>query len=506
MRASEKQRAPDQLDRVLLDLGPQDPWTVRDACAGTLIFGDTGSGKTSGSGQAIARSMLRSGFGGLVLTVKSSETDRWRHYIESCGRGDDLVVFSPESDHGFNFLYYEQGRSSRGGGQTENIIDLFVESMSVSSDGESRTSHDPFWDRALRQILRNTVDALHLAGESISIRSIQDFVLSAPKSADEARDQEWQSTSTACSALRQAELRLHGDVVRMQTLKTTIHFWFHEFAEVMDPRTRGNIVSTLTTMCDGFLRGDLYRMFSTKTTVTPEATLDGKIIVLDIPTKQFHQLGRVAQIIWKLCWQRVVEEASRDIGSIPVFLWVDEAHHFVTPSDAAFVTTAREQLACAVYVTQSKSNYLSAFGAGRQAAAESFMGVPKTRVFHCNGDTVTNRWASEMISEDWHVQTQHGRSEASPSNTSMASQRSEQSLSNQHSTNSSVTREPLVYPGDFAKLSSGGPPDYLVEAYVFLSGRTFRGTGQPFINVAFQQIADKRKGSQTWWDKIRKKR
>lgn len=52
------------LDAPVLNLptlnGTEDAWRVRDACEGTQIFGTTTtvSGKTSGSGQAIAKAFL----------------------------------------------------------------------------------------------------------------------------------------------------------------------------------------------------------------------------------------------------------------------------------------------------------------------------------------------------------------------------------------------------------------------------------------------------------------
>src|SRR4051812_24964904 len=55
-----------------------DVWRLRDACEGTLIAGASGSGKTSGSGRLLAKSMLRGGFGGLVLCAKSDEPELWR--------------------------------------------------------------------------------------------------------------------------------------------------------------------------------------------------------------------------------------------------------------------------------------------------------------------------------------------------------------------------------------------------------------------------------------------
>src|ERR1700745_3435266 len=66
-----------------------DLWTLGDACQGVLIMGENGSGKTSGSGQLIARKFLQNGFGGLVLCFKTDEADLWRQYLKRAGREPD---------------------------------------------------------------------------------------------------------------------------------------------------------------------------------------------------------------------------------------------------------------------------------------------------------------------------------------------------------------------------------------------------------------------------------
>jgi len=63
-----------------VDLEIEKSVTVRQAFEGISIFGGTGSGKTTGSGRTIALSMLEKGWGGLVLTVKPDERERWQHY------------------------------------------------------------------------------------------------------------------------------------------------------------------------------------------------------------------------------------------------------------------------------------------------------------------------------------------------------------------------------------------------------------------------------------------
>ena len=94
------------MDETVLAFSQVDPFTFRDACQGVQIFGETGSGKTSGSGRYFATAYLRTGLGGLVLTANPDEADLWRGYAAETGRSGDLVFFGPDHPHGFNFLYY----------------------------------------------------------------------------------------------------------------------------------------------------------------------------------------------------------------------------------------------------------------------------------------------------------------------------------------------------------------------------------------------------------------
>ena len=114
---------PDQ--QGLLALG-RDPWRIKDACEGTVIFGGTGSGKTSGSGRALAQSFLGAGFGGLVLCAKPEEPALWRAYAAEAGRQSDLAMFGGRESWGFNFMRYESLRSGAGAGLTENLVNLFM--------------------------------------------------------------------------------------------------------------------------------------------------------------------------------------------------------------------------------------------------------------------------------------------------------------------------------------------------------------------------------------------
>jgi hypothetical protein len=98
---------PLDLPLVRFSARKEDMWTLRDACQGVLIMGENGSGKTSGSGELLARKYLQAGFGGLVLCFKTDEADLWRSYLNRAGREPDGRYFSAENEFRFNFLDYE---------------------------------------------------------------------------------------------------------------------------------------------------------------------------------------------------------------------------------------------------------------------------------------------------------------------------------------------------------------------------------------------------------------
>src|SRR5207247_381588 len=144
----------------------RDPWTIRDACEGTAVFGATGSGKTSGSGQTIAKAFLAAGFGGLVLCTKRDEADLWRRYCRETNRSDSLIIFGPQQPqqrYRFNFLNYEFSRPGAGAGLTENLVRLFTTVLEVAERHRGQSGAQDFWQRTTKQLLRNSLDLVTIA-------------------------------------------------------------------------------------------------------------------------------------------------------------------------------------------------------------------------------------------------------------------------------------------------------------------------------------------------------
>ena len=465
-------------DITLCQFSPGDFWTIRDACEGTQIFGATGSGKTSGSGRAIATNMLAQGFGGLVLTAKPDERDLWLRYCEETNRSSDVVVVDDSGQARLNFLDYEFNAAA-GLGLTENLVALFT---TVLESGESASqSNDQFWQRALKQLLRNAIDLVILATGSVGLGDLGRVVASAAHHPEQVRSTEWQDNSECCKLLREANDRVH-DSSEKADLKVTTDYWLGEFP-AMDERTRSNIVATFTTMADGFQRGVLRELFCTETTLVPEATHDGAVVIVDLPIKRYHDLGRQAQVLVKTLWQRATERRHADDSTRPVFLWADEAQYFVTRADWEFQATARSARAATVYLTQNISSYYAAIGGpDPRSATDSLLGNFQTKIFHANGDAVTNEWAERLFAKSWGRRT----------NTTMNSQNRTQqgSSSGSLSTGTSESLDSEVLAQAFTTLRKGGPHNnLLVDGIVFQGGRIWQETQRNYLPVTFSQVA-----------------
>lgn len=332
------------LDAPLLYFSKSDPWRIGDACEGTQIFGATGSGKTSGSGAAIARAFLAAGFGGLVLTAKTEETALWKRYAQQTGREASLLVVSPASGQRFNFLDYEYRRPGAGAGLTENLVALFSNILEAS--GRKEQSSDSYWQDALKQLLRNAIDLLAIAKGSVTLPELYQLIASAPQSREEVRAQAWQEESFCfqCVAEGEEKPKTPG---QERDFNLAARYWLSEFPSLA-AKTRSIIVSSFTSMADGFLRGLMADLFCTRTTFVPELSQEGAIIVLDLPVRQFDKLGQAAQAMFKFIWQRAMERRDPQPSLRPVFLWVDEAQQFATSYDMQFQATARSARVCTV--------------------------------------------------------------------------------------------------------------------------------------------------------------
>jgi hypothetical protein len=320
-------RYPYSLDEPLLWLTPKDPWTIRMACEGVQILGDMGSGKTSGSGKALAKAMLKAGFGGLVLCKKTDECASWVRYARETGREDQLLIVHPGQEWRFNFLEYSFTRAGEGAGYVPNAINLMLNLIENRRErsGGSTQRQEAFWVENARRMLRYTMEALILAGEAVTMDGLKRALTVLPYAHPRTGKVIWSKDSFLSKLLVKAIWRQrHGlnDGALTDTDPEEIKAYFErEFGGLGSDRQSAGILSTWTGMAEPFLSGPIRDIFCTSTNFVPEFSRRGAVILLNFPLDEWEEIGRTAQLAFKYIWQRsVLRRQGLPHGEVPVFL------------------------------------------------------------------------------------------------------------------------------------------------------------------------------------------
>ena len=364
-----KTAEPWALSQSLFRFTRNDAFTIRNAVEGVVILGGTGGGKSSGSGHTINQAFLKAGFGGLVLCAKSDEAQMWQQYAQEAGRADDLILFGPEHPWCFNFLSEELQRKSRGGGDSEVIVQLLstVAGVTKRDAGGGGQGDAKFWEESSNLLLRKDVDLVAMAKGTITIADIYDVLNSAPKSIEQSRSAEWQKNSSCYAYLKEAYQR-SDDSGRQRDFQILDNYWMGTFPELAE-KTRSILVASITALIDMLNRNPLRQLFCGETNITPRVMEGGKIIVVDLPVAQYAENGKYAAAIWKLCTQRSLERRDMETSARPVFIWQDEAQHFVLETDMMFQTPCRSHRVSNVVMTQNVSNLYAVMGGGDKSKA-----------------------------------------------------------------------------------------------------------------------------------------
>lgn len=488
------------LDTVLLNFFSNKgstAWTIRDAVEGLQILGGIGSGKSSGSGEVFALRFLENGFGGLVLTVKADEKETWVRYARQTGRQKDLIIVEPGGKHAFNFLEYEAQQQFNSRPITENIVDVLKTVIRAGQDKNGGKSDDPFWETALDMLIFNAIDLCLLAYGKVSISLLYEIVQAAPQreaiTEDHIRNYKKAFEAAQMKVLKQVEKlesalsprdranltqedfeNMITDKLSDAALLKQIDQFFMETYRNLSEKTRSIIEFSFSGFLFRLLKEPVYSLLCRlPSTFRPEDSLDGKIILLNLPVKQFNKVGRDCQILFKYIWQRAMEKRNVHANGRPVFLWADEAQHFLHEHDAEYQATARGSRIATVYLSQNLPNYHANMGGGKSAErVKAFLGTLGTKIFHANADLDTNKYASELIGS--------GYGEDISASYSMSGRFS-------YSQTKSYKLESCVRPEEFIGLRTGGPRNnYIVQAYIHMQGKRFHN-GLSYLKIALKQ-------------------
>lgn len=465
----------DPLDTPLLHFSdnPLDVWTARSAMQGTSILGSTGSGKSSASGRLLAHAFLRSGAGGLVLTCKPDERMVWERYCAETNRSDDLVVFSPSNPWRFNFMQYEFARAGVGSHITENLVRVFAMLADVL-ERKGQASGPDYWSRAMNQLVRNAVQLAAIARGTPTLDLIAQIIATAAVDLEQAESSSWKESSICAACIREGDSAEKNELDQADW-PHVVRFWQIEYPS-LSPRTRSCVSSMFTTLAEQFLRGEIRRLFCSTMNIDPEVTFnEHKVLVIDLPVKEFAEIGVLSQVLWKFIWQRAVERRDIDSNPAPCFVWADEAQHFITKYDATFQMTSRSARAMTVYLSQSLPNYLAVM---TRHETDSLMANLATKIWHRNSCSVTNAAAADTIARQRQFRFTTGTSVTEGGS-------GEERVS--RNVGGGDTIEHQFLPGDFQFLRSGGPAnERLVDAIVYENGRIW-SSGKNYLRVTFCQ-------------------
>ena len=460
------------LDEVILNI-EGNLWTVRDACTGVMVFGMTGSGKSSGPLHKIANKFLTLNFGGVVFCAKPDECDTWIKYAKEAHREDDLLFLSKLT---FNYLDHESRRSGRGGGQIENLVNLYLEIVNMGKDKRnSGGGNDEYWNNAVKQLLRNTMTILQMAGESINIENIYRMVISAPSANGNTAEE-----SSYCTDLMALSIPEHlRQTPEFEIART---FFLEEFAH-LDERTRSNTVSSFSVTADSMQRGELARCFSAQ-----ESTLhlediyrNHKILIVDYDQKSWGRMGQYAAGIIKYCFEMMIErrEDISNNDAPPVFLWADECQFFSLDYDQKFQTTARSSRTLTVYATQNLGNLYDGYG---KEKASSLLGNLGTKFFCQNGEFETNEWASKSIGQEIIL-----RKNKTYGDSKSSSMKGDDNKSLSFSEGYSEQKDYRVDPADFSTLQTGGPRGQCKVGFIFWQSGRILNNGSVYVRSTIEQ-------------------
>jgi hypothetical protein len=474
------------LDRVMLDLSETDRVRFRDLIEGGVgIFGGLGSGKSSTSARMIALAFLRAGLGGLVLTVKSDETEHWIEYARETGREKDLVIFNAASGLSFDPLAFIWKTGGRAAAHIETVVELFTVLMSVGKVYQP-SSGERYFEQAVEELMRAVLTILANAGEPISIKSLHQVISSLPIEREQVDDPEWQATSECSRVVGRLKDRRDGFTeTQWEDLDIAMVYLLQKWPN-LDSRTRSNVESTWSGLASKFTYSPFREMFSSgRFDFTPEDTTHNRrIVIVDMPVLEYgRETSRLCQILVKMVFQRAWLRHQFKSGCCHGgFLFQDEFSLLMHRNEAQFHQVCRGSAIAPVCITPNILN-MAAEEFGEQtpgAKTLGFLGLLAVKIFHANNDTTTNEYAADQIGKVWRfIEGWNAGQGDNHSHTGMSG-------------NKQLVH--LVDPIEFSRLEKPDGESPISEAVVHSSGRSFNATkspsrpqGLPYLRVRFSR-------------------
>jgi hypothetical protein len=473
-----KRQAMDALEQVLFqwDSSSRDSFTLRDLMNSLAVFGRTGSGKSSGSGAALMRSIVNyPGSALLICAAKPEERDDVCRIYKQAGRLDRLIEFTPGGSEHCNFL---DTIAKTGGGAREVAKFMGMVRETLRSGDAKGGEGDKFFEDEGNRAIYNATVVTSLASGEVTAHGLQMFLGGMAQAATQIQDPQWRK-GYHCQTIKRA-VAAPKSAIEEHDLGIAVEYFLGEMPSLND-RTRSSIMTGVYGLLHLFNSGIVREMCSGKSTFTPADLLHGYSVLCNMPASVYGDQGTLVNVGLKYLVQRAVLKRHARAGDPVIGIWADEAQQVICPSfDAHYLAQCRSHRAFMVYLTQSMSGYYSAMRQAGKHQAEALLANFGHVIFHAC-DPVTAEWAVSKLGKT--LTTFIGGSFA-PQADVYDELFGQPKFSGSFSESYSEILQPHVFMND---MRTGGPGcDYCVDSFVVRSGIPF-ANGQSWKPVTWRQ-------------------
>lgn len=367
----------DSLDRHILDFRDGRKATNRDFMNGIMAIADKGTGKTT-LARTLYRAMLREGYGGLVLCVKSSQIGEFLASAKAEGRENDCLVLAAGGPHAFNPLEGETN-PNEAAALVGELAEVLAEK--VKGGGEN----DAFWRSQLAIILKNLFTLCWFAHRRLDVTLAAELFDDRANHVAEISDPGWQETSRLASAMRSAG-KSQDDINARLAVE-----YFQKTYPAHGDRLQGSLAATVGSVFDYLRRPPLREMFSGESTFSMDDLLARrKVAIVGLPALDSMD-GRIANCLMQFCFCRA---ATRNLCNNPTFIAADECQELVNREFMRKLAVMREFKVATILLTQNIAVLDEKVG---ETAREGLCGLMSMKNFGHQSQGATRKWASGEI-------------------------------------------------------------------------------------------------------------
>lgn len=455
----------------------------RRLCQGVLAVGAVGSGKTSATLSAVVNAVGEHHMPAVIYCPKGDDRERWMRILTRHRAVDDILVVGPDGKHRVNFL---EQVSRVPGADPATLAQMNAAAFDQFTQVAGRNQQQGFgddgryWHEAYTRLVRSMFHLFYLAGVLFTPADILRAVNNLP-TGKQTRSNSWRSGYLA--GLMRAAFFTCKENGWDDQFDAIDEYVCKEMAK-LNSRTKTTVVSMVTGVCDGLVRGKAAMTLGTHSTLDLNAVIDRRqVILIDYPAELWGEAGRFITV--GLLYLAKLAGRRREIrDDTPVFpLIADECQLIVTEDDFQHTAISRSARCPLVHGTQGYEQFWAMFG-GETGRAKADVLTQNLGTVFCTRPTYQT---AKVLSEQIGVERTRMRS----SNVNFAEgYTSPLDLMGfggsppQVSAGSSEQYQPILRPERLMEMRTFGGE---VDVLVYQPGRVF-SNGRSFIITPFKQV------------------